>query len=149
LEVAKQYPDLNIGPGYDYNSGQNRWQLALNLPLPFNRNRGPIAEAEARRSTAEKRFLAQQAAIEGELNVALAGYQASRSKADTAEQLAKEAAAASQATKSMVRAGAVSALEFTRRELEASTANIALQAARIEAQIAAGALEDAMQSPLR
>lgn len=149
LEVAKQYPDLNIGPGYDYNSGQNRWQLALNLPLPFNRNRGPIAEAEARRCTAEKRFLAQQATIEGELNVALAGYQASRSKADTAEQLAKEAAAASQAIKSMVRAGAVSALEFTRRELEASTANIALQAARVEAQIAAGALEDAMQSPLR
>lgn len=149
LEVAKQYPDLNIGPGYDYNSGQNRWQLALNLPVPFNLNRGPIAEAEARRFTAEKRFLAQQAVIEGELNVALAGYQASRAKAATAEQLAKEAAAASEATRSMVRAGAVSALEFTRREIEASTANIALQAARIEAQTAAGALEDAMQAPLR
>jgi hypothetical protein len=63
--------------------------------------------------------------------------------------LAKEAAAASEATRSMVRAGAVSALEFTRREIEASTANIALQAARIEAQTAAGALEDAMQAPLR
>lgn len=149
LEVAKQYPDVNIGPGYDYNSGQNRWQLAFNLPVLFNRNGGPIAEAEARRCTAEKRFLAQQAAIEGELNVALAAYQACRAKAATAEQLAKEAAAASQATKSMVLAGAVSALDFTRREIEASAANIALQSARIEAQTAAGALEDAMQSPLR
>ena len=149
LEVAKQYPDLNIGPGYDYNSGQNRWQLGFNLPLPFNRNRGPIAEAEARRCTAEKRFLAQQAAIEGELNVAVAAYEAARAKAATAEQLASQAAGASQAIKSMVRAGAVSALDFTRREIEASTANVALQAARIEAQITAGALEDAMQSPLR
>jgi hypothetical protein len=49
----------------------------------------------------------------------------------------------------MVRAGAVSALEFTRRQIEASAANVALQSARIEAQVAAGALEDAMQSPLR
>lgn len=115
----------------------------------MNLNRGPIAEAEARRVTAEKRFLALQAAIEGELDVALATYKASRSKAATAEQLAQDAAAASAATQSMVRAGAVSALEFTRRQIEASAANVALQSARIEAQVAAGALEDAMQSPLR
>ena len=81
--------------------------------------------------------------------MALASYQASRSKAATAGQLAKDAAAASDATQSMVRAGAVSALEFTRRQIEASAANVALQSARIAAQVAAGALEDAMQSPLR
>jgi outer membrane protein TolC len=149
LEVAKQYPDVNLGPGYDYNSGQNRWQLGVTFPALFNRNRGPIAEAEARRVTAEKRFLAQQASIEGELNMALASYQASRLKVATAEQLARDAAAASDATQRMVRAGAVSALEFTRRQIEASAANMALQSARIEAQIAAGALEDSMQSPLR
>ncbi len=149
LEVAKQYPDVNLGPGYDYNSGQNRWQFGVTFPVPLNLNRGPIAEAEARRVTAEKRFLALQAAIEGELDVALAAYTASRSKAATAEQLARDAASSSEATQSMVRAGAVSALEFTRRQIEASAANVALQSARIEAQIAAGALEDAMQSPLR
>jgi outer membrane protein TolC len=149
LEVAKQYPDVTLGPGYDYNSGQNRWQLGVSLPVPFNRNHGPIAEAESRRVTAEKRFLAQQAAIEGELDLALAAYQASRSKVATAGQLAKDAATSSEATQSMVRAGAVSGLEFTRRQIEACAANLALQSARIEAQIAAGALEDAMQSPLR
>jgi cobalt-zinc-cadmium efflux system outer membrane protein len=149
LEVAKQYPDVTLGPGYDYNSGQNRWQLGVSLPVPLNRNHGPIAEAESRRVTAEKRFLAQQAAIEGELDIALAAYQASRSKVATAGQLAKDAATSSEATQSMVRAGAVSGLEFTRRQIEACAANLALQSARIEAQIAAGALEDAMQSPLR
>jgi len=149
LELARQYPDINISPGYDYNSGQNRWQLGLNVALPLNRNRGPIAEAEARRITAEKRFLAQQAAIQGELDIALAAYQASRAKATTAAQLAQEADAASDTTKKMVEAGNVSALELTRRQIEASAAKVALMAANLEAQTAAGALEDAMQSPLR
>ena len=148
LELARQYPDINISPGYDYNSGQNRWQLGLNVALPLNRNRGPIAEAEARRFTAGKRFLAQQAVIQGELDIALAAYQASRAKATTAAQLAQEADAASDTTKKMVEAGNVSALELTRRQIEASAAKVALMAANLEAQTAAGALEDAMQSPL-
>lgn len=149
LELARQYPDVNVMPGYDYNSGQNRWQLGLNVQLPLNRNRGPIAEAEARRVTAEKRFLAQQATIQGELDIALAAYQTSRAKANTAMQLAQEADTASDTTKKMVEAGNVSALELTRRQIEASAAKVALMAANIEAQTAAGALEDAMQSPLR
>ena len=49
----------------------------------------------------------------------------------------------------MVDAGDVSALELTRRQIETSTANVALLAAQIEAQTAAGALEDAMQATLK
>ena len=149
LEIAKQYPDLRIGPGFDYNQGQNRWQLGVSLDLPVNGNRGPIAQAEARRVTAEKRFLAQQNTIQGELDIALAAYRASRAKASTAALLAQEARAASDTTKRMVDAGQVSALELTRRQIEASNANVALMAANIEAQTAAGALEDAMQATLR
>ena len=67
----------------------------------------------------------------------------------TAAQLAQEADAASDTTKKMVEAGNVSALELTRRQIEASAAKVALMAANLEAQTAAGALEDAMQSPLR
>jgi outer membrane protein TolC len=148
VELARQYPDVNLVPGYDFNSGQNRWLLGLNIEIPLNRNRGPIAQAEARRFTAEKRFLAQQAAIIGEIDVALAAYRASRAKAATAAQLAKEAATAAQTTKRMVDAGEVSALELTRRQIEASTANIAHTAAELEALTTAGPLEDAMQSPL-
>ncbi len=149
LEIARQYPDVRLGPGFDYNQGQNRWQLGAMVDLPLNRNRGPIAQADARRTTAEKRFLAQQNTIQGELDIALAAYHASKAKASTAEQLAQEAASSSDATKRMVDAGQVSALEFTRRQIEASAANVALMAANIEAQTAAGALEDAMQATLR
>ncbi|MBM3868957.1 MAG: TolC family protein [Verrucomicrobia bacterium] len=148
LELARQYPDVNVMPGYDYNSGQNRWQLGLNVQLPLNLNRGPIAEAEARRTTAEKRFLALQATILAELDITLAAYRASRAKAATAAQLVKEADALSGKTRKLVEAGDVSALELTRRQIETSAAKINRMKADLEAQTAAGALEDAMQSPL-
>ena len=149
LEIARQYPDLQFTPGYNYNQGQNRWQLGVNVEVPLNRNRGPIAQAEARRVTAEKRFLSQQATVQGELDLSLAAYQASRSKALTAGQLAKEALSAEDTTKRMVDVGEVSALELTRRQIETSAANVALLAANLEAQTAAGVLEDAMQATLR
>ena len=148
LEYAKQYPDVRLGPGFDYNQGQNRWQLGVSLELPINGNRGPIAQAEAKRKSAEARFLAQQDTIQGELNIALAAYEASRKKAETAAMLSQEAAAAAGTTKRMVEAGELSPLELTRRQIEASTANLARMAADMEAQTAAGALEDAMQARL-
>ena len=148
LEYARQYPDVRLGPGFDYNQGQNRWQLGVSLELPVNGNRGPIAQAEAKRKSAEARFLAQQDTIQGELNIALAAYEASRKKAETAATLSQEAAAAAGTTKRMVDAGELSPLELTRRQIEASTANLARMAADIEAQTAAGALEDAMQARL-
>lgn len=148
LEIARQYPDVRLNPGYDYNSGQNRWQLGLNVELPFNRNRGPIAQGEARRMTAEKRFLAQQAAVAGEVEVALAAYSTARQKVETAAALAREAEVASETTRRMVEGGEVSALELTRRKIEASAANLALLTARLEAQNAAGMVEDAMQAKL-
>jgi outer membrane protein TolC len=148
LEYAKQYPDVRLGPGFDFNQGQNRWQLGVSLELPINGNRGPIAQAEAKRKSAEARFLAQQDTIQGELNIALAAYEASRKKAETAATLSQEAAAAAGTTKRMVEAGELSPLELTRRQIEASTANLARMAADIEAQTAAGTLEDAMQARL-
>ena len=148
LEIARQYPDLKMNPGYDYNQGQSRWQLGFNVELPLNRNRGPIAQAEARRLSAEKRFLAQQAVVRGQLDLAVAEYEAARSKADTAAQLAREAETAEGQTRRMVDAGEVSALELTRRQIETSAANVAWLAAKLEAQTTAGALEDAMQNPL-
>jgi outer membrane protein, heavy metal efflux system len=149
LELAKQYPDLMLQPGYDYNSGQNRWQLHFVFTIPLNQNRGPIAQAEAKRVTAEKRFLAHQNQIEGEIDIALAGYEASRAKARVAGQLAAESAAATDATQRRIEAGELSSIELVRRQLEASTAGAAVISAKIEAQMAAGALEDAIHAPLR
>ena len=62
LEIAKQYPDVRLSPGYQYDQGDNKWSLGLSVDLPvLNRNQGPIAEAKARRSEAAARFNAVQA----------------------------------------------------------------------------------------
>lgn len=53
LAVRKQYPDLAIGPGYNYEDGASRLLLGLSLPLPlFNRNQQQIAVAIAQREQA-------------------------------------------------------------------------------------------------
>ena len=71
LEVRKQYPDFSLGPGYQLDQGEAKWTLGLGLILPlFNRNRGPIAEAQARREEAGARFLALQSKVLGELESA-------------------------------------------------------------------------------
>jgi outer membrane protein TolC len=53
LEIAKQYPDVRLQPGYQYDQGDNKWTLGITVDLPIlNQNQGPIAEAKARRQEA-------------------------------------------------------------------------------------------------
>lgn len=148
-ELAKQYPDVGIRPGYDFNSGQDRWQLGLTMEIPLNQNRGPIAQAEARRELAAATFEVRQAAVIAEVGSAHAAYQASLAKLSTASRLADESKHSSEIAQKMVEAGELIPLDLVRRRIEASASDLALQTARVEAQTAAGQLEAALQVPLR
>src|SRR5205085_3547392 len=62
LQIARQYPDISLAPGYSFGEGAGSYLLGPGLTLPlFDRNRGPIAEAGAHRETAGARFLGAQA----------------------------------------------------------------------------------------
>jgi outer membrane protein TolC len=64
LEISKQYPDLQIGPGYTYEERNSFFVIGFSTTLPlFNRNQGPIAQAEARRKEAGASFLEKQAQV--------------------------------------------------------------------------------------
>src|SRR5579864_976725 len=77
LEVARQYPDLQLNPGYDFDEGHSKFTFGPALPVPvWNRNRGGIAEAEAKRAEVEARFLALQSQAIGELEHSLTQYRA-------------------------------------------------------------------------
>lgn len=53
LEVRKQYPDVQVGPGFGQQDGFEQFQLGLNIPVPIlNANRSGIAEAVALRGVA-------------------------------------------------------------------------------------------------
>lgn len=97
LEIANQYPDIHLGPGYAYNAGSvgdNQWQLGLSLTLPvLNHNQGPVAEARANRAAAAAHFLKVQAGAVADIDGALAGisrgFATSRHGAHVAGQFAK------------------------------------------------------------
>src|SRR5207249_4826262 len=81
LEIAHQYPDLQLGPGYALDEGANKFTLGLSLSLPiFNRNQGPMAEAEARRRQAGERFLALQFQVLNDVQKALAAYRGAKAE---------------------------------------------------------------------
>lgn len=67
-EVARQYPDLSIGPRYDSDQGQSRLGIFGGLPIPlFNRNRRGIAEAVAERESARGAYEVEIERIVSEL----------------------------------------------------------------------------------
>ncbi len=149
LEIARQYPDVQIGPGYKFDQGDNKFTLGLSLTLPvFNRNEGPIAEAEARRRELSARFLAVQSSAIGEIDRALGRYRAVLSEVTEAD------AALGVLEQRERAAGRALALgETDRLALVGLTLQRALSArSRLEAlqgaHAALGALEDAVQRPL-
>ena len=149
LEIAKQYPDLRIGPGYQLDQTANKWTIGLAFDLPIlSRNKGPIAEAEARRTELAARFLALQAKALGELDAAVADCRAALLKARVADELS---AALIRQEASAVRrreAGEISTLELTGVRLELNAGALAGLEMLVKAQEAIGRLETAIQCPL-
>jgi outer membrane protein TolC len=149
LEVAKQYPDIHLGPGYQFDQGQNDWFIGLTVELPvFNRHEGPIAEAAARRTEAAARFIALQASIIHEIDAAIAALKA----ADDASMAANALLAAQrqnlQAIEAQVTAGALGAFDLASARIDATNAETLAFESSVRRQRAVRALEDAVQRPL-
>jgi outer membrane protein TolC len=152
LEIARQYPDVHLSPGYSWNQGNvgdSQWQLGLTVELPvLNRNQGPIAEAEARRKATAARFVALQARVIGEIDGAMATYSASRDNLTAFQSLVAAKRAQQELTKAQAKAGAADRLEVLGSELEFDTATLAEFEARVQLQQAFGTLENAVQRPV-
>jgi outer membrane protein TolC len=152
LEVAKQYPDIHLAPGYSWNAGstgENDWQLGATVELPLlNRHQGPIAEATARRAASAARFLALQAKVITEIDSAVASFRASQTNFAAVESLAAAQTRQQQSIEAQFQAGAADRLDVLTAELEINAAALARLDAQTKLQQAAGALEDAVQRPL-
>ena len=150
LEIARQYPDLRVGPGYEYDQGLNKWSVigfAIELPV-LNRNEGPIAEAEARRSEAAARFLALQAAVIGQLDRALASRTSAREELERSESVLATERERAGATARSLEAGASDRLALQTAEAELARAERIHIDAQVRMQQALGDLEAAVQQPL-
>ena len=144
LEIAKQWPDLHLGPGYDYDQGQNKWTIGFTLTIPLlDQNRGPIAEALGKRREAAANFNAQQAKALGELELALASYRGALTKLDTANQLLASQERQQRSVDALFKAGENDRLTLVSAQVELQAARLLRLDAVIGAQQALVALEDA------
>jgi outer membrane protein, heavy metal efflux system len=150
LEIAKQYPDFNIGPGYAYEEANNFFTLGLSATLlVFNRNQGPIAAAEARRKEAGAAFVATQAQVIAQSEQALARYRAALDELSKAnDSLRKLQETRQEMAERAVRAGEADRLALLGVELESVVVAQARLDALGRAQSSLGALENAVQRPL-
>lgn len=149
LEIAKQYPDLALGPDFQLDQTDAKWTLGLSLILPLlSRNKGPIAEAEARRTEAGAKFLALQAGVISDLDVALTAVRSSADKLRAAEDMMAALGKQEAAGRARYEAGDISKLELLGLQLELAANAQARLDALVKAGQAAGDLENAMQSPL-
>jgi outer membrane protein TolC len=149
LEIAKQYPDLHLGPGYELDQTDNKWSLGVTLELPIlNHNQGPVAEAKAKRQEAAAHFLTVQTTAIGEIDSALAGYNAALQKSATATALLDNLQKQLDSAHAQAQVGETEPLALANAEAEhAAGAQNQLDAV-VKAQAALGQLEDAVQSPL-
>ena len=149
LEIARQYPDIALTPGYSWDQGDNRWSLGLSLVLALlNKNEGPIAEATAQRALEVQKFNAMQAAIIGEQGEAHARLVAARQEIPKARKLVDAQNDRLAQTRRQFDAGYADRLELTAAQLELLTAESAVLSARLRMLHALGKLEDAVQQPL-
>lgn len=150
LAIANQYPDIHLGPGYTFDAGAHKLVFDLSgiaLPLPRN-NRGPIAEATARRRVAAAQVQATIASALGEVDRAFAAWQgaadtlaAARAEVASQERLVHSAADA-------LRLGEDDRPNLLRSQLDAAAARLDAQQALLRLQQVAGAIEAAVQRPI-
>ena len=149
LEIAKQYPDLVLSPGYSYDQGDRIWSLGLSTLLHLlNKNQGLIAEARSLREVEAAQFEALQAQVIGDLEQSKARYFAALDELDMARQLLSAQLARTNQIEQQFDAGYADRLELRTTQLENLLATQNLLSIEYKAQRAASALEDTLQRPL-
>jgi len=148
LAIAGQYPDLQIGPGYEFDQDDNKWSLGASLSLPvFHQNQGAISKALAQREASAAEVLALQSRIAGEVDQALAAVRAAEGRGAAAAALLAATAQRLTVIESLQKAGEVTMLDVLAARAEVAGAKRDEGTVRMERRRAFGKLEDALQRP--
>jgi len=143
--IDAQYPGVSIGPGYHYSEGDNKYILAISLPLPiFNQNQGPIAVARATRRLAAGQFEAAQLHVLNQIDTADVRYRASRTAGRAARGIAREAEAAVRRDEVAYRIGGIGIVRLRGAEQQAVIAQQNELTTRLQTLTSLGLLEDAL-----
>jgi outer membrane protein TolC len=149
LAVARQYPDVTVGPGYSYDRGDHAITLAISAIVPLLHDESDvIAQAVDVRSRAAAQFQQAQSLVLGEIDSATARYRAAYStlpETGNAEDIARRGV---EETQRRLATGGADRGEVLTSEIGLALAQRAgFDALRTVAD-ALGALEDAVQRPI-
>jgi CRISPR system Cascade subunit CasA len=149
VEVAKQYPEIHVGPGYTYDHGVAKLPFNLGLVLPpMDLNRSAIAQAEAKRAEAGRSLEAVQAAALGAVDQAWATLGAAWiTETSTRERDLPVAQRLAESTARSARAGEADRVDDLGAQATLIEAEMALLDARRSAITAGVDLEDALRVP--
>ncbi len=148
LAVLRQYPELDLQPGYYWDHGIAKFPLDVTFEVPLNGNRGEIAEARAGRELAGQRMLAVQVGIYTEIAAAERAERTTRASEDVARRQVEAAQKQERQTATAFRLGAVDSLEMTSAQIFSLRAQLELVGVRAQLQAARDTLEDVLHTPL-
>jgi cobalt-zinc-cadmium efflux system outer membrane protein len=148
LEIAKQYPDIHLGTGYQWDQAESKWHLGVTMEVPLlNRNQGPIREAEARRDEVRAKFVALQSKVIGEIDHALAGLEAARKQLGDAQESVSLQRKQLERVRAQKALGAADRNDVLLLEVEVQSSEVLVLELLSKWNQAIGALEDALQEP--
>jgi len=150
LEIAKQYPDLKLGPGYQLDQTDNKWTIGMSFELPvFNRHRGPITEAENRRREKASSFLELQSRVLTDLEKSVLSYKAMLEKTKITENLLTNLDTQLAKAEKKLAVGEISRFDFLTLKLEWVNTYLTRLENLVQTQQALCELENVLQSPLQ
>jgi len=149
LEIARQYPDIVISPGYAYEFGDKIWSLGLSsLMTILTKNKLAIAEATQLREVEAKQFEALQTNVIAEVNVANARLTQAMQLLENQKNLYRQQQANTRRMDSRLRTGEIDRLELSYAKLEEVLAEQHIALANFQLASSINDLENAIQAPL-
>lgn len=149
LEVARQYPDLKLDPGYTWERGATKLPVSVVLGLPpYDLNKANIAAADARRAEAGRRLETIQAqvlaAVDQARDAAAAAGELELRARDHDLPIARRTA---QSARRALDAGELDRVDLDAAEAAAVEAELTLLEAGRRRALAIAGLEDALRRP--
>ncbi len=149
LEIANQYPDLVISPGYTYEFGDNVWSLGISSLLKLlNKNTTNIASASQLREVEAAQFEALQTKVIQDAATAHAQLTQANAELQDQQRLLMQQQANTQRIARQFSAGEIDRLAITYAELENVGAEKAVALSRYKRNQALDQFENAMQKPI-
>lgn len=147
--VAKQYPDINLGPGYLFDQGDHKITLTVDFPIPlFDNGSAAIDAAIAARKVAAAKFNQVQAKALAEIDSSFARYQATLKALASAGAAEADARKTQETASDLMKAGGADRGVLLTAELGLVTRQKNTLDARRAVIDALNALEDGIEKPI-